>query len=144
MGLLDSALSMLSGSNSTDPSADPKAAVMQAAVGLLANHEGGPAAGMQTLISTLQSSGLADHVASWAGNGQNLPVTGEQIQQALGSNGILQQLAETAGLPHDQVAGHLAEMLPGIIEKFSQNGGSAGGLGGLAGMLGQFMGQNKA
>ena len=143
MGLLDSALSMLS-SNNADPSADPKTAVMQAAIAMMTNHEGGVAGGMQTLISTLQSSGLADHVASWAGNGENLPVTGEQIQAALGSNGILQQLAETAGLPHDQVAGHLAEMLPGIIEKFSQNGGSAGGLSGLAGMLGQFMGQNKA
>ncbi|PRC94862.1 hypothetical protein S2091_0057 [Solimicrobium silvestre] len=135
MGLLDAALGMLSGNNATDP----KMAVMQAAIGLLSNHEGGASAGVQELMSTLQNAGLSEHVASWIGEGQNLPVSGEQIQQALEPSGVLQQLAETAGLSHEEVASHLAAMLPGVIEKFSQNDGQIGGLGNIAGMLSQFM-----
>ena len=135
MGLFDSALSMLGGASGD--ASDPKAAIMQAAMGLLSNHEGGVAGGMQNLISTLQSSGLADHVASWA-DGNHLPVSGDQIKEALGDNGMLEQLAQTAGLPHDQIAGHWAEMLPGIVQQFGQNGGE---LGGIASMLGGFLGK---
>ena len=141
MGLLDMAMGFLGNANASgDGSPDPKMALMQAAIGMISNHEDGPAGGLQSLLSTLQSSGLTEQVASWASKDLNLPVSADQIQQALGQGGQLQALAEQAGLTHGEAAGHLAEMLPGIIEKLSQHGASdAGAASGIAGLLGQFI-----
>jgi len=41
--------------------------------------------GLQGMITALQQGGLASQVQSWLGNGSNLPVTAEQIRDALGS-----------------------------------------------------------
>jgi len=107
---------MLSGNQ--DQSSDPKMKLMQAAVGMLSNSQSG---GVQGLIANLQQSGLGDIVGSWVGSGQNLPISADQIKQALG-NGQLQQLADAAGISHDSAASHLAEMLPGIVDHLTPGG----------------------
>ncbi|MES2068898.1 MAG: YidB family protein [Pseudomonadota bacterium] len=133
MGLLDTALGMLSGNQDPNQSGDPKLMLLQAAVGMLSNNQGG--GGLQGLISTFQQSGLGDIVGSWVGTGQNLPISAEQIQQALGS-GQLQQLASAAGISPDSAAGHLAELLPGVIDHLTPNGAvPAEGSGGVADLL---------
>ena len=120
MGLLDSALGMLGSMNQGNNS---NANMMQAVIGMLSNSQagGGSTSGLQGLISAFQQAGLADIVQSWVGTGQNLPVSAAQIQQALGG-GHLQQLAETAGVSHEDAASHLAEFLPGIINHLTPNG----------------------
>ncbi|HTD02981.1 YidB family protein [Undibacterium sp.] len=130
MGLLDTALGMLGGNQ--DPNGDPKAKLMQAAIGMLSNPQSG---GLQGLISTLQQSGLGDVVGSWVGTGQNLPISADQIKQALG-NGQLQQLADAAGISHDDAASHLAEMLPGVVNHLTPDGTvPEAGAGGVADLL---------
>jgi uncharacterized protein YidB (DUF937 family) len=142
MGLLDMAMGMMnsaatSGEGSTP---DPKMALMQAALGMIGGHPDGPAGGLQELLGALKSSGLSDHVASWASGELNMPISADQIQQALSEGGPLQTLAEQAGLSNDQAAGHLAEMLPGLISQFSQHGSSEeGAASGIASMFGQFL-----
>ncbi len=118
MGLLDTALGMLGGNQNPNQGSDPKLMLMQAAIGMLSNNQGG---GLQGLIGTFQQSGLGDVVGSWVGTGQNLPISADQIKQALG-NGQLQQLADAAGMSHDSAAGHLAEMLPGVINHLTPDG----------------------
>lgn len=135
MGLLDIALGALSG-NAQQPD-DPKAALLQAAVSMLTN--GG---GLQGLMGSLQNAGLSDALASWIGTGQNMPVSGEQIQQALGNGGQLEQLAQASGLSNGDAAGHLSEMLPGLIDKITPNGELPQG--GLGGILGQLLGGLKS
>nr|WP_329604494.1 YidB family protein [Undibacterium curvum] len=119
MGLFDTALSMLGNANSAEGGG--QSALIQAALGLLNQGGQGETGGLQGLLSQFQQAGLGDVVASWVGTGQNLPISAEQIQQVLG-NGQLAQLAESAGIPHDGIAGQLASMLPGLIDHLTPNG----------------------
>jgi uncharacterized protein YidB (DUF937 family) len=73
------------------------------------------------LLQQLQQSGLGPQVASWLGNGANLPVTADQLKQALGSP-QLQQIAAQLGLPVDQLLGQLAQHLPAAVDHMSPNG----------------------
>jgi uncharacterized protein YidB (DUF937 family) len=76
---------------------------------------------VQGLLDKLQQSGLGPQVASWLGNGKNLPITADQLRAALG-NTQLQQLAASFGLPVDKVLASLAEHLPSVVDQLSPNG----------------------
>jgi uncharacterized protein YidB (DUF937 family) len=89
----------------------------QAGTGTAAANTGGLAATLETLAA----NGLADQVGSWLGNNKNLPVSPDQIRDALGSDQV-RQLAASAGLPIDDFLKHLATHLP---EAASQSAGSA-------------------
>jgi uncharacterized protein YidB (DUF937 family) len=82
---------------------------------------GGGQANLQGLVSQLQGSGMADQVQSWVQQGPNQPVTGKQIQDALGT-GTLDQLASQAGMPPEKAADDLAEVLPVIVDKATPQG----------------------
>lgn len=116
MGLLDTALGMLGGNNQTN---DPKAMLIQAAIGLLSNQQQG--GGLQNLLGAFQNAGLGSIVSSWVSTGQNLPISADQIQQALGG-GHLSQLASASGLSHEDTAQQLSDLLPGLIDKMTPNG----------------------
>lgn len=77
--------------------------------------------GVGGLLQQLQQSGLGPQVASWLGNGQNLPVSVDQLKGALGDQ-HLQQLATQLGLPVDQLLGELSQHLPGAVDHMSPNG----------------------
>lgn len=113
MGLLDAALGILEGSG------DVQGNLVQAALGMLSQTQNG--GGLQGLIGAFQNAGLGEVIASWVGTGQNLPISAEQIQQALGG-GHLNQLAEASGLSHSDAAGGLAAILPGLIDQLTPNG----------------------
>ena len=73
------------------------------------------------LLQKLQQSGLGPQVSSWLGNGANMPVTADQLKNALG-NQNLSQIAAQLGLPIDQLLGQLAQHLPAAIDHMSPNG----------------------
>jgi uncharacterized protein YidB (DUF937 family) len=73
------------------------------------------------LLQQLQQSGLGPQVASWLGNGQNLPISADQLKQALGDE-HLRQLATQFGLPVDQILGQLAQHLPAAVDHMSPGG----------------------
>jgi uncharacterized protein YidB (DUF937 family) len=73
------------------------------------------------LLQQLQQSGLGPQVASWLGNGQNLPVSADQLKQALGDE-HLRQLATQFGIPVDQLLGQLSQHLPAAVDHMSPNG----------------------
>jgi uncharacterized protein YidB (DUF937 family) len=98
------------------------------------------------LLGMLQQSGLGQQADSWVSTGQNLPVSAEQIMQALGGGGggggadILGQLAQHAGMSREDAAGGLSQMLPDIVDKLTPNGslpegGIQDALGALSGLL---------
>jgi uncharacterized protein YidB (DUF937 family) len=72
-------------------------------------------------LQGFHENGLGDIVNSWIGTGQNLSISSEQIQQALGSDKI-KQLAAGAGISSDTVGSQLASLLPAIIDKLTPNG----------------------
>lgn len=117
MGLLDTALGMLT--NVQQSTGGSQATLVQAALGLLNQSQNG--GGLQNLIGSFQQAGLGEVIASWVGTGQNLPISAEQIQQALGS-GQLNQLADASGLSQLDTADGLAAILPNLIDKMTPNG----------------------
>ena len=147
MGLLDNLgglAGQLGGLQGTNTSGDPKAALLQAVLGMLVhgNEPGGLGGsggigGLGGLLQRFQGAGLGDAVASWVGNGANQPVSPDQVKSALG-DGPLRTLAEHAGLDEDEAATHLSTMLPQMVDKLTPNGQPpAAGLpeGGLVGAL---------
>ena len=86
---------------------------------LIQNHGSGN--GLAGLVQQLAASGLGPQVQSWIGTGANLPVSGEQIQQALGSDKI-QQLAQQVGLNPAELSGALAHLLPHAVDQLTPGG----------------------
>jgi uncharacterized protein YidB (DUF937 family) len=73
------------------------------------------------LLDQLQKSGLGPQVSSWLGNGANLPISVDQLRQALGDDTV-RQVATSLGIPVDQLLGQLSQHLPAAVDKLSPNG----------------------
>ena len=87
----------------------------------------GTQGGMAGMLETLAANGLSEHVGSWLGGAQNLPVSPQQIQDALGSEQV-QQLAAHSGLPVGDFLQHLAAHLPqAASEAAGQDAGASNG-----------------
>jgi uncharacterized protein YidB (DUF937 family) len=80
---------------------------------------------LQGLVDQLQQGGLGEQVKSWLGNGTNLQVTPEQIQNALGNDQV-KQLAQHFGVSLDAVTKLLADHLPAVVDQASPNGSIQG------------------
>jgi uncharacterized protein YidB (DUF937 family) len=73
------------------------------------------------LIATFQKQGLGDIITSWIGNGENLPISGEQVLAVFGS-GQIQDIAQKLGLSLSDASGAVAGMLPQVVDKLSPGG----------------------
>ena len=113
MGLLDQIVGAVSGQQG-----EGGGSLLSSILGMVNNPQTG---GLSGLLQTLQQGGLAEAAKSWVSTGQNLPVSAEQIQGALGSD-TLKNLAAQLGLNTDQVSGHLAELLPQVVDKLTPDG----------------------
>ena len=60
------------------------------------------AGGIQAVLQKFQEAGFGQQVASWLGQGSNLPISGDQTQQALG--GLLSHLSQRTGLSESMLA----------------------------------------
>jgi uncharacterized protein YidB (DUF937 family) len=88
----------------------------------------------------LENGGLGDAVRSWVGTGSNQPVSADQVAQALGPGGHLQQLADTAGVSQDEAAQQLSSLLPEVVNHLSPNGDLPQGQLDLASLAQKFLG----
>lgn len=94
-----------------------------------------------SLVSGFKEKGLGDVAESWLGDGENAPVSAEQLKNVLGE----QQVAEAAaklGTDEGSLLDGLKDSLPGLVDKASSGGSlldSVGGLGGLSGMAKKFL-----
>ena len=145
MSLLDSILgAVLGGSRSNDKNQMLIKQVMSLVSGQGAQGASQGASGLAGLIGQFQKAGLGDAVNSWIGTGQNQPVNGAQIEQALGSDRI-QQFAQQTGMGGSEVSNVLSKLLPQIIDKVTPTGSvppknDLQGL--LTGLLGQLGGRS--
>lgn len=157
MGLLDQLAgqvlgSLAGGDGQQQGGGAGQALLLQLAMSLLQGQGGLAAQGGQLdlggilggLVARFGEAGLAEQASSWVGTGQNLPVSAEQIGQVFG-NSALGDMAAQLGMPSEQVAGHLANLLPQVIDGLTPGGQlpAAGGadlgdaLAGLAAMFGR-------
>jgi len=113
--------------------------------GLLGNSEGG--LDLSSLVGGLASNGLGDIVGSWLGQGENSPISMEQITDLLGSDKI-SEFASSLGLSTESAAGALADALPQVIDQATSGEGGimdemlaqVGGSKGAMDMLGKMFG----
>jgi uncharacterized protein YidB (DUF937 family) len=114
MGLLDQIVGAL-GQQQGAPGQSNQ--LMQVALNLINSHPGG----LQGLLQQLTQAGLAQQAQSWVSSGNNLPVSAEQITQALGA-GNIQDIAQQLGLDHAGAASGLANLLPQVVDHLTPNG----------------------
>jgi uncharacterized protein YidB (DUF937 family) len=77
--------------------------------------------GLNKILSGLQQQGLSSQAASWVGTGANEPVSGAQLEEAIGSDQI-EAIAQQLGLSHEQAADAVAEVLPRVVDQVSPEG----------------------
>ena len=121
-----------------------QAALISAVLAMLSQN-GSAAGGLGALVGKLQQGGLGEVVGSWVSTGQNLPVSGHQLQGALGPD-LIGQLAGQLGISPQDAGQQLSQWLPQAVDHLTPRGqlptaedlGSADGLGDIGSILGQF------
>jgi uncharacterized protein YidB (DUF937 family) len=114
MSLLNSILgAVMGGQQQQNP-------LLNIALSMLSNNQQG-GNGLAGLLGQFQQAGLGNIAQSWIGKGENLPISGDQLQQILGS-GQIGQIAQQLGLSNEQTSGQLADLLPGLIDKLTPHG----------------------
>lgn len=98
-------------------SSGSQSGILGAALQMLNNRPGG----IGGLVQSFEQNGLGGIVQSWIGTGANSPVSAEQVENALGSDAV-KEFAEKAGVSHEAASGHLAEILPMLVDKLTPNG----------------------
>jgi uncharacterized protein YidB (DUF937 family) len=122
MGLLDSVIGAALGGNQNVQGLAPGSgavnadAMLQMAMQLLQQH-----GGIAGLANSFQQAGLGHIIASWIGTGPNLPVSGDQVTQAVGS-GQLAQIAAKLGIDPAHAGNILAQLLPHVVDHLTPNG----------------------
>src|ERR1700742_5269987 len=97
------------------------AAVLPTVLGELMGTGGQGGGTLSAIVAKVQQAGFGDQVKSWIGNGQNIPITADQLQQVLGSDTV-RQLAARFNIPIDQIGPVLAQILPKAVDNASPNG----------------------
>lgn len=144
MGLLDMVGGMLGGQSGQGGQGGGQAELLNLIVGMLAGGgqggQGGAAGGLGALLQQFQAAGLGEQVNSWVGTGQNLPLSPEQLQGALGGD-QMSQMAERMGLSVGDLGSQMSQMLPQVVDQMTPGGqmpegGGMGDLGNLGDLLG--------
>lgn len=130
MGLFDQLMGQVLGGAGSSGGSNP---MMKLMMSVLNN----PAA-VQGVVQLFKDKGLGQVADSWVGTGPNLPVSGDQVQQALGNQQV-EALAARLGLSAGDASSQLATLLPEVVNALTPNGKVEGGevfqkaLGGLLG-----------
>ena len=128
MGLLNSLLgSLLGGLNNNQQSG-----LMSSVSGLITGS-----GGIGGLMQKFSGAGLGDLMKGWVSNGPNPPATAQHIEQVFGAD-QLQQIASQTGIDPSQISGHIAQILPQLVDKLTPHGQPVEGAGlqsGLASLL---------
>jgi uncharacterized protein YidB (DUF937 family) len=130
MGLLDGLENMASQTmaQSGSPAAKVAGGLMQA----LEQHPGG----LQGVMDRMSQNGV-DPQPMAAGQ----PATPEQVGQGLQGSGLIESVAEKAGVSPQLAKELMATVLPAVMSHFTQGGTSAPPQGGFAGMASMIAGK---
>jgi uncharacterized protein YidB (DUF937 family) len=110
MSLLDTVEGMLGGSGGAGGAAS-------AVIEMLQNHPGGAAG----VADQLNAGGLGHLVQSWAGPGENMNISADQIQSVLGDEHIA-AVANRLGISPQDASAKIAEFLPVVMSGISKEG----------------------
>ena len=91
--------------------------VMEALSGLTS----GEGLDMGGIVEKLKAGGLSDQVSSWMGDGENQPVSADQMTDAIGAD-KMGEMASKLGVEPGEAAEKLSGVLPSIMDKMSAGG----------------------
>ncbi|PPC79583.1 MAG: hypothetical protein CTY35_13005 [Methylotenera sp.] len=111
MGLFDSLAGAVLGNMAGD-----KGAMLQIAMDLFKQN-----GGLEGVLAKFNDAGFTEQAASWVSQGNNLPISAEQIIQVLGRDNIA-SMAEKLTMSPTDVSAKIAEYLPQAINKMTPNG----------------------
>jgi uncharacterized protein YidB (DUF937 family) len=77
--------------------------------------------GLHKLMSGFSSAGLDDKAKSWVSSGDNQPLSAEEVKQVVDPSHIA-QVAQKAGVSHDEAAGLIAQALPAVVDHLTPDG----------------------
>ena len=77
--------------------------------------------GFGGFINRFKNAGLGDLANSWVTDGDNQPISGEQLESALGSETI-SKIAQDAGVPENETKSAMAYMVPHVVDTLTPNG----------------------
>jgi uncharacterized protein YidB (DUF937 family) len=112
MGLLDGILGSLMGSLNQNQSSNLLSSVSSLLQG---------AGGIEGLLGKFSGHGLGDLVKGWISTGPNPPATAQHVEQVFGAE-KLSQIAAQVGIPVGDISGHIAQLLPQLVDKLTPNG----------------------
>jgi uncharacterized protein YidB (DUF937 family) len=115
MGLLDE-IGNLTGATSGE-SAAQNPQVASGVVQAVQEHPGG----ISGILDALRQNGMRQHVDAWT-QGQQQPANPQQVQQALGPSGLIDRVAEKAGISPQVATMAMTALLPVIIRHFAPGG----------------------
>jgi uncharacterized protein YidB (DUF937 family) len=113
MGLLDMVTGLLKKGDTKDENP-----LMNIVAQMISNPDSN---GLQGLIKSFQDNGLGEQIASWVSTGENVSISDEQIKNVFGDD-QLGQISSQLGVPENETAGGLAEMLPKVIDQLTPDG----------------------
>ena len=73
------------------------------------------------ITDKLQEGGLGEQLSSWLGDGENSPVSADQLTNALGADKI-SEMASKLGVDAGAAAETLSQAMPSLLDKFSSGG----------------------
>jgi uncharacterized protein YidB (DUF937 family) len=91
--------------------------LLQLVMGMIQNQPGG----LGGLLGRFQQAGLTEQANSWVSTGQNLPISGNQLEAALGADEI-GNIAQQLGMSQGDASGALANLLPGLVDQLTPQG----------------------
>jgi uncharacterized protein YidB (DUF937 family)/outer membrane protein OmpA-like peptidoglycan-associated protein len=97
---------------------DKAGTLLASLLGLIANPENG---GFTGFIQRFDNAGFGDTVDSWISDGDNTPMSDEQIESALGDETI-EAVAEQSGVDNATAAAALGFMTPRVVDTLTPNG----------------------
>ena len=123
MGLLDSVLGGLMGGGQQQQGGGGMMGVLGGLLGGGQQQGGGMmgGGGLGGLMSQFQNAGLGHIAQSWVGNGQNMPVSPDQLQSVFGQ-GQVNQMASQAGMEPHSFLSQLAQHLPNAVDQMTPGG----------------------
>jgi uncharacterized protein YidB (DUF937 family) len=77
--------------------------------------------GLQGIVTQLNKNGLGRQVQSWIGSGQNLLISGTDVQRVV-DPARLEQLAQQQGMSPGEFSEHVALALPDMIDQATPEG----------------------
>ncbi len=129
MGLLDQVIGGLLGGGGGG-NASPMGGVLssllggggqQSPMGGQAGMGGMGGGGVGGLVSMFEQAGLGHIAQSWVGNGQNQPVSPDQLQSVFGQDRV-QSMASQAGMQPQDFLSQLSQHLPNAVNGMTPNG----------------------